>query len=329
METNLYNDRNGIIKSRDLRVCCFYSEWLRINKRIDNTAVSQQNADSCRQTLNQLIKQHFPNIQHQINLLAEMEVGREANILPTEDFDWINQDERAAFWLWAYLYKISDYQLGINPHENAMQGNNWYKTLKLSLSPSSHQERIKLIMTFFDSIIIHTPPVNHLKKHTMEKLKDTWKNIYSKPAPLKWLPDDEGAVIWAWNSLQKIQQKKSEMLGGFTYGLVPYSPGLTTWFTPLNNSERCLALRAALDLWDEEPDTKRLFLLNLNKSWNQKKLRQSRTDKKALNTYLKNETKIRLDIMAEHNGLRISDMLEKLINEHYKTTFTKNNNTRG
>ncbi|EBT1279573.1 hypothetical protein CIT83_27550, partial [Salmonella enterica] len=58
------------------------------------------------------------------------------------------------------------------------------------------------------------------------------------------------------------------------------------------------------------------------KAWNQQKLRQSRTDKKALNTYLKNETKMRLDILATHYNMRISDVLEKLINEHYRQELT-------
>lgn len=116
--------------------------------------------------------------------------------------------------------------------------------------------------------------------------------------------------------MQKIQQEKPATLAGLSFSLS--SQELTTWFTPLSHHERCLALRAALDLWDDAPDTKRLFLLNLNKAWNQQKLRQSRTDKKALNTYLKNETKMRLDILATHYNMRISDVLEKLINEHYR-----------
>ena len=140
--------------------------------------------------------------------------------------------------------------------------------------------------------------------------------IYSKPLPLKWLPDEEEAVLWAWNNLSKTQQISTlEELS-----LNINSGGLTTWFTPLSHTERNLALRAALDLWVDAPDSKRLFLLNLNKAWNQQKLRQSRTDKKALNTYLKNETKTRLDFMAERSGVRISDMLEMLINEHYWKT---------
>lgn len=152
----------------------------------------------------------------------------------------------------------------------------------------------------------------------MDRLKDQWKNIYSKPVPLKWLPDEEEAVLWAWNSLKSLQEERNAPTGGLSFMLS--SPGLSTWFTPLNHSERNLALRAAIDLWDDAPDTKRLFLLNLNKAWNQQKLRQSRTDKKALNTYLKNETKMRLDFMAERSGVRISDMLETLINDHYRKT---------
>ncbi|WP_416172865.1 hypothetical protein [Enterobacter ludwigii] len=114
------------------------------------------------------------------------------------------------------------------------------------------------------------------------------------------------------------QKDKTGYISNLYMGLK--DPGLTTWFTPLNHSERNLALRAALDLWDDAPDSKRLFLLNLNKTWNQQKLRQSRTDKKALNTYLKNETKMRLDLMAERSGVRLSDMLETLINDHYRKT---------
>ncbi|MBJ9260145.1 hypothetical protein I5495_22695 [Citrobacter amalonaticus] len=318
MAVNHNNDRQSLITSRDLRACVFYAGWLNAFKRINTTNVPRQDAQSCRQALNQLINQFIPDKNEQTRLMSEMETGREENILPPEDFDWLRQSERATFWLWAYIYKVSDYTLGINPPENAEYGTNWYHRMNLSSSPTSHQERINLIMAFFDRILIFTPPVNHLKKTVMERLKDQWKVIYRKPLPLKWLPDEEGIVLWAWDNMQKVQKDKIHDLTGLLSNFS--SPGLTTWFTPLSHSERHLALRAALDLWDDSQDTKRLFLLNLNKAWNQQKLRQSRTDKKALNTYLKNETKTRLDFMAERSGVRISDMLEKLINDHYQKT---------
>ncbi|OKP23805.1 hypothetical protein [Serratia fonticola] len=315
-----YNDgRQVFIKNRDLRVCLFYANWLQISKGINTRNVPRQDAESCRHALNQLVNQFIPDKGQQTILLSEMETGQEENILPQESFDWLRRSERATFWLWAYLCKAGDYELGIGPPANGEFGKNWYQRINLSLSPVSHQERVNIIVTLFDSIVVSTPPVTHLKKQVLEKLKDRWKNIYSKPMLLKWLPDEEEAVLWIWNNLQKVQQEKTSHIGGLYMSLS--APGLTTWFTPLSHTERHLALRAALDLWDDAPDTKRLFLLNLNKAWNQQKLRQSRTDKKALNTYLKNETKNRLDFMAEQSDLRISDMLEKLINDHYRKTF--------
>lgn len=318
MVVHHYNGRQHLIKTRDLRACAFYAGWLGVNNIINTSNIPRQDAESCRQALNKLINQFMPNAEQQARLWSDMETARDENILPLESFDWLTQDERATFWLWAYLCKAGDYELGIDPPANAEFGKNWYQRINLSLSPTSHQERMHILIAFFDNIYISPPPVNHLKKQVLDKLKDQWKIIYSKPLPLKWLPDEEDAVLWAWNNLQKVQQEKAGNIGGLYMSLS--TPGLTTWFTPLSHSERHLALRAALDLWDDAPDTKRLFLLNLNKAWNQQKLRQSRTDKKALNTYLKNDTKMRLDFMAERSGVRISDMLEKLINDHYRKT---------
>ncbi|UAN41009.1 hypothetical protein KGP24_00470 [Enterobacter sp. JBIWA008] len=316
MAVNFYNGSQGIIKSRDVRVCGFYADWLMTNNRIDTRNVPRQDADSCRKVLNELINQYIPDKEQQIRLLQEMEMSREENILPLESFDWLRQDERATFWLWGYLCKVSDEELGIPRNGNKLYSPNWYTHFRLSMTPASHRERLDIIGHLFDRIIVASPPVTYFKKMLMERLKDKWKMIYSKPLPLKWLPDEEEAVLWAWNNLSKTQQISTlEELS-----LNINSGGLTTWFTPLSHTERNLALRAALDLWVDAPDSKRLFLLNLNKAWNQQKLRQSRTDKKALNTYLKNETKTRLDFMAERSGVRISDMLEMLINEHYRKT---------
>ncbi|MRT49252.1 hypothetical protein [Raoultella sp. RIT712] len=316
MAVNFYNGSQGIIKSRDMRICNYYADWLMTNNRIDTRNIPRQDAESCRKALNELINQYIPDKEQQIRLLQDMEMGREENILPLDSFDWLNQDERATFWLWGYLCKVSDEDFGITRNGNTLYGPNWYTHFGLSLSPVNHRERVNIIGHIFDRIIITPPPVTYLKKQVMERLKDKWKNIYSKPLPLKWLPDEEDAVLWAWNNLSKIQKVSISTLEELSMT----SGGLTTWFTPLSHTERNLALRAALDLWDNAPDSKRLFLLNLNKAWNQQKLRQSRTDKKALNTYLKNETKTRLDFMADRSGVRISDMLEMLINEHYRKT---------
>lgn len=109
------------------------------------------------------------------------------------------------------------------------------------------------------------------------------------------------------------------------YLLTMWGPNVTYNFvqntTPLNHTEKLLAVRATFDLWEGDDNSKKLLLMNLNKAWNQKKLRETRVDKKALNTYLKIKTKIQLDELAEHYDMRISDILEKLISQHYRELF--------
>ncbi len=314
------NDGRKIpVKSRDIRICNFYLDWLRMNENINSDWVNRHDAENCHQVINQLINQYYPDKEQKNRLLSEMNAACDENILPVECFDWLERDERATFWLWCYLCEVRDSQLGISSSRDAHFDENWYQFLQLNKSPTSHKERMSLLFNFFDLIFISTPPVNYLKIQVMDRLKEQWKNIYSKPAPLKWLPDEEGAVLWAWNNLKSLQEEKASTSGRLLFSRS--MRGMSTWFTPFSHSERNLALRAALDVWDDAPDTKRLFLLNLNKAWNQQKLRQSRTDKKALNTYLNNETKMRLDLLASHHEIRISDMLEKMINEHYRKTF--------
>lgn len=309
--------RQEIIKSRDLRVCDFYAEWLRKNHNMNISDTPRLEGENYRSELNWFINKFIPDREAQKKTFSEMEIDREINMLPQENFDWLKNDMRATFWLWGYIYTSRDIELRIRDPDVNIFGPNWYSRLKLEPSPSSHNERFRLIICFFDRIMINTPHERNLKIEAMRYLKDKWRVIYNRPQPLKWLPDDEDVVLWAWNTLKKNQQERYDDRKGINIS----EPGLTIWFTPINHSERYLAIRAAIDLWEDAPDTKRLFLLNLNKAWNQQKLRLSRTDKKALNTYLKNDTKNRLDLLAARDGVRISDMLEKLINDYYRNIF--------
>lgn len=305
------------LKTSDLRTSVFYLKWLDLNERLRTDDFNRQDAESCRQAANKLINENCSDKEKKAALVRDIEAASNENILPPQYFEWLKNDERATFWLWAYLCNRSDYKISFsraNDLESAPR-KDWYQKFKLSFSPMNHQERIECIIDFFDFEIIDTPLFKNPKKTKMERIKGEWKVIYNKPLPLKWLPDEEDSVLWAWNQLKEIQEVKRNFFSERGSNNVIY--GLTTWFKPLNFTERNLALRAAIDLWSDAPDSKKLFLLNLNKAWNQQKLRKSRTDKKALNTYLKNETKRRLDLLAEHHGIRISDMLEKLINDAY------------
>lgn len=306
-----YDDIRHSAMTRDIRRCQLCLIHLNNTRGIPIANCDKNDIHSCQMAIDDMISMVTSNKNERTRLIAELEQVCTANILPIAHFDWLKEDERAAFWLWAYIYQADDNTPGIPPTGNPLE--NTYKRLKLSESPCHHQERLSLIITFMDRIAVplSSPDV---KANQLEQLKDRWKYICAQPTPLKWLPDEEAAVQWAWESLQKHFYVTPTIYSP----PFPSIPQLTDWFVPFNHAERLLAVRGALDLWDYAPDSKRLFLLNLNKAWNQRKLRQQRTDKKALNTYLRNETKAHLDSLAAHYDMRISDVLEMLIKERHR-----------
>ncbi|GAB7216121.1 hypothetical protein [Dickeya oryzae] len=85
MAINFNDGRHGVIKSRDLRVCRFYANWLQANNIINTSSVSRQNGESCRQALNHIISQYFPDKEKQFHLLSDMDIACEENILSLDD----------------------------------------------------------------------------------------------------------------------------------------------------------------------------------------------------------------------------------------------------
>lgn len=71
---------------------------------------------------------------------------------------------------------------------------------------------LNVLSVFFDHLsdIFHTPDKNYivlcplLKKQIIINFKNKWRLIYQKPLPVKWLPDQEDVVSWAWDFIKKI-----------------------------------------------------------------------------------------------------------------------------
>ncbi|MHA7844743.1 hypothetical protein [Serratia sp. D1N4] len=304
------------IQKVDLRVGQFYTRYLRSFQDVTLGVFNEQSAESCQNVVNSAIKNYFSDKSQANDFLQGMYEACGENILSRDEFNWLERDPRATFYIWVYLCDVSDKHLGIDPNEEG----NWYRRLDLSLSPSSHNERLNLIISLFDLIPVYPPAKKGVKRRLLENIKNKWKGILNGPKPLKWLPpDDKEGCQWVWEKLRGRERSNS-----YIESLIPELRRLEFWFTPLSPEECYLAAVAAFDSWGTQHlDSKKLFLLNLNKAWNQRKLRQSRTDKKALNSYLRNQTKSRLDELAEYYGMRISDVLEKLINDHYLKKISK------
>lgn len=286
---------------------------------------NSEDISSCINALKQ-IEADVTRVQYtKEDFWGELNAACADNILSESSFSWFANNTRAAFWLWGYLYSIDDIALGI-PCINMLGDNyrNWYQRLQLTTTPSNHEERVRIIETYFDKIIVGIG--SGLKKMAMENLKMKWSAIFNEARPIKWLPNDEESSLWAWDNIKK--QHESLVEAGkprFSLSLEDdRHKWFAAWFRPVNAEEQRLAICAAFDLWETEIASKKLFLINLNKAWNQRKLRRKRADKKALNTYLKNGTKLKLDLLVEHGNMRVSDVLEKMINEYYEALILAN-----
>lgn len=318
---NSYNNLNWIDNIRICRLCLRYLKY----KGVQVGMYNSEDISSCINELKKVEANVTRGDYTKDQFWSELKAACADNILSESSFSWFANNERAAFWLWGYLYSIDDIALGI-PCINMLGDNyrNWYQRLQLTTTPSNHEERVRIIETYFDKIIVGIG--SGLKKMAMENLKMKWSAIFNEARPIKWLPNDEESSLWAWDNIKKQHEFLVEA------GKPRFSLSLeddrhkwfAAWFRPVNAEEQRLAICAAFDLWETEIASKKLFLINLNKAWNQRKLRRTRADKKALNTYLKNGTKLKLDLLAEHGNMRVSDVLEKMINEYYEALILAN-----
>lgn len=331
MPLNVRFDIENYLKGiNDIRVCNFFLRCLYMKNMAIKNVDYYNDIRSCKRVIIQAFDSANISGQNKDNLCKEIETAIEKEILPLHEFGWIINDERAAFWLCAYLEYSTYSQMITNTDftnfskwllEKSQQYHNEYTYLGFHKIPYNHKDRIERIIRFFDILndisyiqdIVFCPLP---KKQIITNFKNKWGQIYQNPVPVKWLPDQEDAISWAWDFIKKYFDN---------YTLMVFGPNATYNFvqntTPLNHAEKLLAVRATFDLWEGDDSSKKLLLLNLNKAWNQKKLRETRVDKKALNTYLKTKTKMQLDELAEHYDMRISDTLERLITQHYKQLF--------
>lgn len=294
---------------------------LLLQKMTGVTAYDDKDLVSCQRAFSKMIEQTNSD---RSALLDYLTLACKENIISDDHFLWFVNSERATFWLWGYTAKLNEdaRMQGIN---SFLDKNN-YESVGLKTIPSSHKSRVNLIIEYFDRITIEAIqkiPNLHYSGDKLEKLDFIfflmlkWNEIKNKEV-LKWLPDDDNVIQWAWDRLteEQLVQKKTKKSD-------IYEPRVTKWFIPANKSERKIALIGAIDLWDDAPDTKKLFLINLNKSWTQRRLRKNREDKKVLNTYLNHETKLKLDNISKMNKMTISDTLEFIINNYHDSLMFK------
>lgn len=97
---------------------------------------------------------------------------------------------------------------------------------------------------------------------------------------------------------------------------------ITFNLAPVTNYEYYSYTHIAFDLWDEQNEKKQTFLRNIAKANNQRNFRKKSESKRCLNTYIHISSKEKLDYLTEIKKLKISEVLELLIEAEYNKLQT-------
>lgn len=265
-------------------------------------------------------------------------------LIPLEELEWFRKDDRACCWVWGKiafcqlysapghplyqrplhqrpLYQRPLYQRPLYPspsyqpalyqpllhqrpldHQAAYPMARSYNDLNLKSATSSSKERFDEVVKYLDRC---EQPLEW-QRDLITSLQGEWGQIYAARKPFSWLEqDNEEQVRWAWEYLKK---------GGLGYNNKPSVYN----FSPTGPQEMYLMIYAAFDLWGALPDTKRLFIGDFNKAWQQKKHRDNREGKKVCNLVLREEVKSKLDCMAVARNMKLNQLVEILIENEYE-----------
>ncbi|WP_299686997.1 hypothetical protein [uncultured Vibrio sp.] len=225
-------------------------------------------------------------------------------LLPLDEFDWLKVDERCNYWAWIYIAIDQSFSLQVPGLYPVPQFAKFYNAYGLNPMPTNSKERYTEIVRFFDM----GNWANEIQRQQLATMKQVWQSIFIAPKPLRWLsPKDEEQCIWAWSYFTSYFQNSN----------TTSSPPILGVF-PQNAKERYLALCASFDAWYASAESKKLFLININKAWHQKKHRDNMKGKKACSFVLHNDVKSQLDELASARRMKKNEYVESLIKDAYK-----------
>lgn len=284
--------KTGYVHSKELRRCKFYAAHLYNRLQLQVPIQAQTAAEYCviiNSTLSELDRR---GIDRQ-SFISEMEQACSSQILPEHSFDWFKNNDRMVFWVWGTVRRASNIDLGLP--SPVVPTPYLYQQMFVNKEASNTQERYERVVEFFDCWSQH----HNIKVDYLNRLQSEWGAINESPRPLKWLKEDDEQCRWASAYSEKIKIQEFQ-------------------FKPVNTKELFLSVIATFDLWQAPSDSKKLFLININKAWSQKKHRDTLVGKKSLNTYLKEGTKQKLNELSELRGRKIHEILEELITQEYE-----------
>lgn len=296
------------IKSSDLRECHYFLRYLQPSLSLNHAFPN--NKESCLVLINELIWNHLQSFGKESakSVLQEMRVSKEYYLLPLDKFEWLSVDnDRLIFVIWFYLRmsterghdRLSAYRkeplLIFNLTSDIDDIDRIYNRISLYPSPTSTKERRTAIIDFMDkwSLTVDSKLnfMDYLKNYCHEKLIEDKK--------FNWLSfKNQEQASWAWNYLSS---------AGLPHDILK----------PLSATEQINSCIVTLDMWDEHPAVKELFLNKFKKAWSQKKHRDGLVGQKAYNITMSNDIQGMLETLSSHYDDKINKTLEKIIRQEY------------
>ncbi|MFY0639784.1 MAG: hypothetical protein JXR16_01980 [Bermanella sp.] len=206
-------------------------------------------------------------------------------VISADHFRWVDKkDDRLLIW----LEKQIDLLFPISPGY-----------VKAHIPNSTrYQELIFLIDTWN---ALSASKIMFLNNKQVE-----WSQIKTPPSITKWInPKNEIQLSWCWDYLLK------------NYKAIYIQQ-------PTTSHEFYVAVLASLDQMSyEHPDTKRLFIEKMKKTWAQKKYRDSGKAKKQYSLPMDEYVREQLHAISKQNNEKIHETLERLIRDEYHKTRTR------
>lgn len=323
---DLANDEFECIAINSIRVAGVVINHFKMNQmdisKYSSMLIIKSNLEAIGKSINlDLLRDQTNDSEKKINFEhLKSEVG---SIIPETHFLWLKNDKRAAFWVWGqlFLYQKFNYSLKIN---NIIGSSVFNKDFDpYHHSRFCHDSRYDSILYLFDTQMNIQPKE---KINIISNLYSDWRVKFTFEQPFRWLDrKNEDMCLWAYRYINEYQSKSQKeaneqsVSDSFQLPGEISSPTINEVSLPVpgDNEELFYSIFAMYDLWEPTVDRKKLFLINMNKAWNQKKVREGRKGKKAINTFISDDSKSKLDLLAKKYDMRLSLVLEKLIREKF------------
>lgn len=306
----------GLLRGNDLRALIFYRSYLVsiYGGNSDRQIAFSDNVNHMKNSIQEFISVKSKNQTERDELVRQLNSNMNKNIISIDELSWVFKSFEITSFIWGYIVLRKDeHDKSVLNMDSRNIPNNVYKKMGGDLYPTSHSSRVSLLVYYFDNQWILSKGINSYE--LIERLIIKWNNLSKNISKLKWLSiEDSNSINWAFEYLKKYHEVEACNGGGINSFPI---------FNPVNLHEKNLAIYSILRLWSCHHSEKTHLISNMNKAWQQRKLRHERTTKKAINCYVDIEVKKKLDELVKDSGSQMNYVLADLINRAYDLKFSK------